>query len=65
MVKKNTKIIEALHKAKWWIQLLWTEPLDFPYYAASELFRALGQKWGFIISFENGKVKRKLLIGLK
>jgi hypothetical protein len=59
-------ITEAIHGLKWWLKLLWTDTIEFPYYLVSELFKRLGQTWGFSIYIKDGKVvERKLHIGLK
>jgi|GEM_PF-4812249 len=58
-------IVETLEEFCWWVKLLWTSPRDFPYILASETFRKLGQRWGFEWIRQNGKIKRRLLVGLK
>jgi len=60
------QITEAFHELKWWLKLLWEDPVEFPYYFASELFKKLGQKWGWSVHIMNGKVvERKLWIGIR
>jgi len=59
------QICEAFHDLIWWLKLLWKEPIDFIYFLVSALFRTLRLQWGYSISFCHGKIKRKLLIGLR
>jgi hypothetical protein len=49
----------------WWAELLWRDPRAFPYYAASELFHRLGQRWGTCTEVHEGRRTMTLMIGLK
>lgn len=60
------QIVETFSDLKWWLKLLWTDTIEFPYYLVSKIFQRLGLKWGWSVHIKNGKVaERKLHIGLK